>query len=68
MSVERFIRFVDEKGSIAYGELPSSEISGKLEGKIANVLSGDPFTGLSQTGNKATIKKVCKLIIWSIIH
>jgi len=58
MSVERFIRFVDEKGSISYGELSSSEITGKLEGKSATVLSGDPFTGLSRTGNKATIKKL----------
>jgi len=58
MSVERFIRFVDEKGSISYGELSSSEITGKLEGRSATVLSGDPFTGLSRTGNKATIKKL----------
>ena len=58
MSVERFIRFVDEKESIRYGELSSSEITGKLEGKFATVLSGDPFTGLSQTSEKATIEKV----------
>jgi len=58
MSVERFIRFVDDKGAISYGELSASEITGKLEGKSATVLSGDPFTGLSRTGNKATIKKL----------
>jgi hypothetical protein len=58
MSVERFIRFVDEKGAILYGELSSSEMTRKLEGKSATLLSGDPFTGLSRTGSKATIKKV----------
>jgi hypothetical protein len=62
MSVERFIRFMDEKGSITYGELSSSEITGRLEGKSATVLSGNPFSGLSRTGNKATIEKACRLV------
>ncbi|KAH8812366.1 hypothetical protein F5884DRAFT_785190 [Xylogone sp. PMI_703] len=58
MSVSNFVRFVDEKGATVYGELPPSELTGKLEGKVATVLSGDPFTGLSKTGNQATIKKL----------
>lgn len=41
-----------------YGDLPASEVSGKLEGKTVEVLSGEPFTGFTKTGNKATIKKV----------
>ncbi|KAE9363332.1 hypothetical protein N431DRAFT_357475 [Stipitochalara longipes BDJ] len=58
MSVERFIRFVDERGSILYGELSSTEIAGKLEGKSVTILSGDPFTRLSRTDRKAAIKKL----------
>ncbi|RFU28885.1 hypothetical protein B7463_g7440, partial [Scytalidium lignicola] len=58
MSVANFVRFVDEKGATVYGELSPSELTGRLEGKTATVLSGDPFTGFSKTGNQATIKKL----------
>jgi len=52
------VRFVDEKGATSYGELPSSETTGRLEGKSVTLLSGDPFIGFSKTGKKATIKKL----------
>lgn len=59
MSVDRFVRFEDEKGATVYGDLPSSLTAGNLEGKSVEVLSGDPFTGFSKSGSQATIKKVC---------
>lgn len=58
MSITNFVRFEDERGTTVYGDLPASEVSGKLEGKTVEVLSGEPFTGFTKTGNKATIKKV----------
>ncbi|PMD34375.1 hypothetical protein L207DRAFT_605003 [Hyaloscypha variabilis F] len=58
MSVERFIGFKDKKGSVSYRELSSTEITGNLEGKSATVLSSNPFTRLSRTDQKATIKKL----------
>jgi len=59
MSVGRFVRFQDEKGATVYGDLPVSLTAGNLEGKSVEALSGDPFTGFSKSGSKATIKKVC---------
>ncbi|KUJ13599.1 fumarylacetoacetate hydrolase family protein [Mollisia scopiformis] len=58
MSVERFIRFEDEKGSILYGEVSTSDLKGSLEGKSVSILTGDPFTGLSKTTHKSVIKKL----------
>jgi len=57
MSVSNFVRFSDEKGDIVYGELPSTA-TGRLEGTKAELLSGNPFTGLSKTGTQVTIKKL----------
>lgn len=58
MSVERFIRFSDESGSVLYGEPSASDITKKLEGISVPVLSGDPFTGLTKSGKTATVKKL----------
>jgi len=58
MSVDRFIRFSDESGSILYGEPSASDITKKLEGISVPVLSGDPFTGLKKSGKSATVKKL----------
>ena len=58
MSIERFVRFVDEKGEIVFGEPSSSDVKGKLEGKSVTLLSGDPFQGFSKTTSTATITKV----------
>ena len=63
MTVERFIRFVGKNGVTSYGELPSSAIDGKLEGSTVDVLSGDPFAGLSKTGEQTTIKKVHRILL-----
>jgi len=57
MSVERFVRFVDESGATVYGELASSA-TGKLEGTSVSVLSGNPFEGFSNTGKQSTIEKL----------
>ncbi|CZR65568.1 uncharacterized protein PAC_15468 [Phialocephala subalpina] len=58
MGIEGFVRFSDEKGEIAYGELHASATSGQLTGVEVELLSGSPFTGLSRTGAQATIQKV----------
>jgi len=58
MSVERFVRFVDKTGKIVYGEPAASQLSDRLEGVEVDVLSGDPFTGLSKTGTRAVISKL----------
>ncbi|KAK0100572.1 hypothetical protein ONS95_007030 [Cadophora gregata] len=58
MSVKRFLRFVDQSGTIQYGEPTASDIKGNLEGKSVEVLSGDPYRGLSKTGKQATIKQL----------
>jgi hypothetical protein len=58
MSVERFVRFIDENGATAYGELPSSATTSKLEGTSVSALSGNPFDGFSKTDRQSTIKKV----------
>jgi len=58
MSVERFIRFSDEKGAVLYGDLPASATTKRIEGISIPVLSGDPFTGFTKTGNNATVKKL----------
>jgi hypothetical protein len=58
MSIERFVRFVDENGAVAYGELPLSATTSKLEGISVPVLSGNPFDGFSKAGRQAIIKKV----------
>ena len=61
MSVQRFIRFIDESGAIQYGELLSSATTSKLQGTSVEVLSGNPFNGFSKTGKQSTIKKVWDL-------
>jgi len=58
MSIERFIRFSDETGNIKYGELALSATKSKIEGISVPVLSGDPFTSFSKTGEQATVKKL----------
>lgn len=58
MSVDRFIRFEDEKGNILYGEPAASDLSGDLEGKSVSVLTGDPFAGLSSTDRTSIVKKL----------
>jgi len=58
MSVERFVRFVDKTGKIVYGEPAASQLFDRLEGVEVDVLSGDPFTGLSKTGTRALISKL----------
>jgi hypothetical protein len=60
MSIERFVRFVDNSGATVYGELPSSA-TGKLEGNSVEVLSGSPFDGFAKTGKQAAIKKAWHL-------
>jgi hypothetical protein len=63
MSIERFVRFVDENGVTSYGELPPSKRAGRLEGSTVGLLSGDPFTGFSKTGRQTTIKKVLRSLL-----
>jgi len=58
MAISNFVRFSDEKGAVVYGELPSPIPAGRLEGKKVELLSGNPFTGLSKTGTQVTIKKL----------
>jgi len=58
MSVERFIRFEDEKGTILYGEPTASDLNSDLEGKSVPVLTGDPFAGLSKAGHTAVVTKL----------
>jgi 2-keto-4-pentenoate hydratase/2-oxohepta-3-ene-1,7-dioic acid hydratase in catechol pathway len=58
MTVERFIRFVDGTGKVIYGEPSVAQLSDRLEGIEVEVLSGDPYTGLSRTGTKATVSKL----------
>lgn len=58
MSIERFIRFSTSDGKIHYGELSHSETTKKIEGISVPVLTGDPFTGFSKSGENATVKKV----------
>jgi len=58
MSIERFIRFSDESGSVLYGEPSASDITKKIEGISVPVLSGDPFTGFTKSGKTATVKKL----------
>jgi hypothetical protein len=62
MSVERFVRFVDESGATVYGELASSATASKLEGTSVSILSGNPFDGFSKTGKQSTIKKVRPIV------
>lgn len=57
MAVEAFIRFEDENGGVKYGEVSRSDLSKELQGTKVTVLSGDPFTGLSTTSEKTTVKK-----------
>ena len=57
MSVERFVRFVDENGAVAYGELSSSATTSKLEGISVPVLSGNPFDGFSKAGRQIVLDK-----------
>lgn len=58
MSLERFIRFEDERGEFLYGEVSLSDLDGSLEGKTVTVLMGEPFTGLSKSRNTSVVKKV----------
>jgi 2-keto-4-pentenoate hydratase/2-oxohepta-3-ene-1,7-dioic acid hydratase in catechol pathway len=57
MAVEAFIRFEDEDGGVKYGEVSRSDLSKELQGTKVTALSGDPFTGLSTTSEKTTVKK-----------
>ncbi|KAH7357288.1 hypothetical protein BKA65DRAFT_393218 [Rhexocercosporidium sp. MPI-PUGE-AT-0058] len=58
MSVKRFIRFVDESQGTRYGEPSASDVKGSLEGKLVDVLSGDPYGGFTKTGKQATVKQL----------
>lgn len=57
MTVSRFIRFADESGKISYGEPKGDALTTNLTGASVEVLSGDPFTGLSPTGSTVVVKK-----------
>jgi len=56
MTIRSFIRFADESGKIHYGA-PKEIATETLTGSAVDILSGDPFTGLSLTGEIAVIKK-----------
>ncbi|KAK1090502.1 hypothetical protein LTR48_008176, partial [Friedmanniomyces endolithicus] len=57
MSIKSIIRFVDAEGRTCYGEPTIESLSKPLEGANVEVLSGDPFTGLSRTGSHANVGK-----------
>ena len=58
MSIKSFIRFVDEHGNTTYGEPAIASLSRPLEGTKVKTLSGDPFNGLSKTGDEASVAQV----------
>lgn len=58
MAIEMFIRFEDSSGTVRYGEISGAGEVADLPGAKVAVLAGDPFTGLSKTGEKFEVKKV----------
>lgn len=66
-SVEAFIRFKDESGSVKYGSIPRSALKGEIKGTEVEVLNGDPFSGLKGTGSKSTVAEVSYSRLWRIL-
>jgi hypothetical protein len=58
MTFSRLIRFVDETGSVRYGDLAEELAAHQIVGVEVDVLEGSPFEALSRKGEKATVKKV----------
>ena len=58
MAFSRLIRFVDEQGSVRYGDLTEEVGADGIVGTEVDVLVGNPFETLSRKGEKTTVKKV----------
>ncbi|KAK5444181.1 hypothetical protein LTS15_010534 [Exophiala xenobiotica] len=58
MTFSRLIRFVDETGSVRYGDLAEELAAHQIVGVEVDVLEGSPFEALSRKGEKATVKKL----------
>ena len=55
---EYLVRFVDEEGTIVYGNVSEEIPAENLVGASISSLSGDPFTGLNPTKEQKVVVKV----------
>jgi hypothetical protein len=52
------VRFVDQEGSVEYGNVPEEKRAETLLGTPISLLSGNPFTGLKVTNQERIVSKV----------